>query len=292
MEETTVRSPSWRGAAGGSVGAVHPIERLRYVARSSGADHRLLVRETAQALRSLGAEPHELVVSARRIVQRHPSSGPLWWLCARLLTAPDPLRLAWELADEIEADSTPAVLARELADGAVVCTIGWPDLAAEALTRRGDVVVLSVDGDGSGGGLVRQMERSGIEVADVPSAALGTAAASAEVVLIEASAVSSTEALCPVGSRALAASAYCAEVPVWLVAGVGRRLPEPLWRRVAQRYADAAEPWAHDHELVPVATVSHVAGARGVFELTRANAEVLLAPECPVAPELLTNSAM
>ena len=76
-------------------------------------------------------------------------------------------------------------------------------------------------------------------------------------------------------------------MPVWLVAGVGRRLPEPLWRRVAQRYVDAAEPWAHDHELVPVATVSHVAGVSGVFELTAANADVLLAPECPVAPELL-----
>ena len=271
---------------------MHPIERLRYVARSSGADHRMLVRETASALRGLGAEPHELVVSARRIVQRHPTSGPLWWLCARMLTAPDPLRAAWELADEIEADPTPAVIARELPDGAVVCTVGWPDLAAEALTRRGDVVVLSVDGDGSGGGLVRQMERSGIEVFDVPSAAMGTAAASAELVIIEAAAVSSGEALCPVGSRALAAAAYCAEVPVWLVAGIGRRLPEPLWRKLAERQLDTPEPWARDHELVPVATVSHVVGPIGVSELTAANADALLAPECPAAPELLVDSAI
>jgi len=271
---------------------VHPIERLRYVARSSGVDHRLLVRETAQALRGLGAEPHELVVSARRIVQRHPSSGPLWWLCAKLLTAPDPLRLAWELADEIEADPTPAVLARELPDGAVVCTVGWPDLAAEALTRRGDIVVLAVDSDGSGNGMVRQMERSAIEVSDVPSAAAATAAASAEVVLIEAAAVSGSDALCPVGSRALAAAAYCAEVPVWLVAGVGRRLPDPLWRQLTKRYVESPEPWAFDVELVPIATTSHVVGPNGVTELTAANAAALLAPECPVAPELLTNSVM
>jgi hypothetical protein len=271
---------------------VHPIERLRYVARSSGVDHRLLVRETAQALRSLGAEPHELVVSARRIVQRHPSSGPLWWLCARMLTAPDPLATAWRLADEIESDPTPANLARELPDGAVVCTVGWPDLAAEAITRRGDVVVLAVDSDGSGAGMVRQMERSGIEVSDVSSAAAGTAAASAEIVLIEASAVSATEALCPVGSRALAAAAYCAEVPVWLVAGVGRRLPDALWQQVARRYAESPEPWTFDAELVPIATVSHVVGPDGVAEITAASAASLLAPECPVAPELLTNSAM
>lgn len=271
---------------------MHPIERLRYVARSSGVDHRLLVRETAQALRGLGAEPHELVVSARRIVQRHPSSGPLWWLCARMLTSPEPLRTAWELADEIEVDPTPAVVARELPDAAVVCTVGWPDLAAEALTRRGDVVVLAVDSDGSGSGMVRQMERSGIEVSDVASAAAGTAAAAAEIVLIEAAAVSGAEALCPVGSRALAAAAYCAEVPVWLVVGVGRRLPEPLWRQLAQRYVQAPEPWALDVELVPIATVSHVASPSGVVELTAANAANLLAPECPVAPELLTNSAI
>lgn len=271
---------------------MHPIERLRYVARSSGADHRLLVRETASALRGLGAEPHELVVSARRIVQRHPTSGPLWWLCARLLTAPDPLRTAQSLADEIEADRTPAVVARELPDGAVVCTVGWPDLTAEGLCRRGDVVVLSVDGDGSSGGLVRQLERSGVEVADVPTAALATAAASAEIVLIEAAATGGGEALCPVGSRALAAAAYCAEVPVWLVAGIGRRLPEPFWQRVAQRVGETGEPWTQDHELVPVATVSHVVGPSGVFELTAANADALLAPECPAAPELLANSVI
>ena len=225
-------------------------------------------------------------------MQRHPSSGPLWWLCARLLTSPEPLRTAWQLADEIEEDRTPAVLARELPDGAVVCTVGWPDLAAEGLTRRGDVVVLAVDGDGSGGGMVRQMERSGIEVADVASAALGTAAASAEVVLIEASAVSGSEALCPVGSRALAAAAYCAEVPVWLVAGLGRRLPQPLWQQLARRYVESSEPWTFDAELVPIATVSHVVGPDGVAELTAASAAALLAPECPVAPELLTNSVM
>jgi len=271
---------------------VHPIERLRYVARSSGVDHRLLVRETAQALRGLGAEPHELVVSSRRIVQRHPSAGPLWWLCARMLTAPDPLRTAWQLADEVEADPTPAVIARELPDAAVVCTVGWPDLAADALTRRGDVIVLAVDSDGCGSGMVRQMERSGVEVSDISSAAAGTAAAAADVVLIEAAAVSGSEALCPVGSRALAAAAYCAEVPVWLVAGVGRRLPEPLWRQLTRRYVESPAPWTFDVELVPVATVSHVAGPTGVRELTAANAGELLAPECPSVPELLTNSVM
>ena len=36
---------------------MHPIERLRYVARSHGGDQRLLVRETAGALSGLGLDP-------------------------------------------------------------------------------------------------------------------------------------------------------------------------------------------------------------------------------------------
>ncbi len=61
---------------------MHPIERLRYVARASGGDQRMLVRETAGALRGLGFDPAGLVVACRRIVERHPNSGPMWWLCA------------------------------------------------------------------------------------------------------------------------------------------------------------------------------------------------------------------
>ena len=55
---------------------VHPIERLRYVARARGADAESLVRETAGALRGLGLDPSGLVVACRRIVERHPTSGP------------------------------------------------------------------------------------------------------------------------------------------------------------------------------------------------------------------------
>ena len=76
---------------------MHPIERLRYLARSSGADQRVLVGETASALRALRMDPAGLVVSCRRIVERHPTSGPLWWLCAHMLTSPDPSQAARDL---------------------------------------------------------------------------------------------------------------------------------------------------------------------------------------------------
>ena len=93
--------------------------------------------ETASALRGLGLDPSGLVVACRRIVERHPTCGPLWWLCAELLTAPDPHRAVREAVDAITADATAVHLAEALPDGATVATIGWPALAA-------DVEVLAV----------------------------------------------------------------------------------------------------------------------------------------------------
>ena len=50
----------------GSLGGVHPIERLRYVARTTGVDQRLAVQETAAGLSSFAADPHALVTACRR----------------------------------------------------------------------------------------------------------------------------------------------------------------------------------------------------------------------------------
>ena len=149
-------------------GAVHPIERLRYVARASGADQTLLVRETAQALSAFRGDPSGLVAACRRIVDRHPTSAPLWWLCARVLTSPDGQREAWDAVDEIEGDRTAAELAFALPEDATVCVIGWPELVGEALPPRGDVEVLAVDSLGEGSGLVRRLVQAGIDAVDVP----------------------------------------------------------------------------------------------------------------------------
>ena len=72
---------------------MHPIERLRYVARAVGADPSLLVRETAAALADvMRVEPVGLVPACRRLIDRHLTVAPVWWLCARLLTAGRPDR--------------------------------------------------------------------------------------------------------------------------------------------------------------------------------------------------------
>lgn len=262
---------------------MHPIERLRYVARASGADQALLVRETAQALAAFRDDPAGLVAASRRIVDRHPTSGPLWWLCARLLTAPDGHREAWQAVETIEGDATAAELAFALPEEATVCVVGWPEIVGEALPRRGDVEVLAVDALGEGSGLVRRLLQSGIEAIDVPPSGLGAAVISSEVLLLEAVALGPSGFVAVSGSLAAAAVARHAGVPVWAVAGAGRVLPPRMWEALAGRQATrAADPWDVDEEVVPLELVDRICGPGGLV----APEDALRGTDCPVAPEL------
>lgn len=265
---------------------MHPIERLRYVARASGAPQAALVRETAAALGSLAFDPAGLVTACRRVLDRHPASGPLWWLAARVLTTVgDPDEEGWRCAGELDDDPTVEELVHALPADARVCVLGWPELAGEALARRGDLEVLAVDALDEGSGLVRQLRYAGVDADDVPVSGLGAAAASADLVLLEASAAGPSGFVAVAGSRAAAAVATQAGVLVWAVVGHGRRLPEPLFRALLQRLADEhpGEPWESTDELVPVELVASVAGTVGPIDPGLALAN----PDCPVAAELL-----
>ncbi|CAB4872665.1 unannotated protein [freshwater metagenome] len=248
----------------------------------------MLVRETAAAIADLDLDPAGLVVACRRIVERHPTSGPLWWLCASLLAANDPFREAWGLADHVDDDPTPGQLVQLLPDDATVCIIGWPDLVGEALVRRGDATVLVIDTNDEGSSLVRRLQRSDVQAEAVPAAGVAAGVAASDLVIIEAVAAGPDGALCALGSHAAAAVAYCSEVPVWLVAGRGRRLPEPMWRVMCERLAAADDGWSQPVELVPLALATGVLGADGLL-VAAAGA---LAAECPMAHELLRMSAM
>ena len=270
---------------------MHPIERLRYVARASGGDQRMLVRETAGALRGLGFDPAGLVVACRRIVERHPTSGPMWWLCASVLAAADPYRCAATLADELDADPTPDVLVEALPDGATVCVVGWPDLIGEALLRRGDSTVLAVDTDDDGMGssaFVRRLQRADVDAEIVPAAGLAAAVLSSDVVVVEALAARDADVLATAGSRALASVGYCAEVPVWAVIGRGRCLPAGLFDAMGQRLVDIGAPWDASAEVVPLGLCNYVVTPHGVMP----TGELALQPECPMSYELLRSSAM
>lgn len=248
----------------------------------------MLVRETAAAIAGLDLEPAGLVVACRRIVERHPTSGPLWWLCANLVTSTNPFREAWGLADQIEEDPTANQLVELLPDNATLCVIGWPDFSGEALIRRGDLAALVIDANDEGSSLVRRLQRADVDAEDVPAEGVAEAVLASDVVVIEAVAAGPDAALCSLGSHAAAAVAYCAEIPVWLVAGRGRRLPEQMWTAMLRRLDDTGDPWRRDVERVPVALVSNIVAAGGLTAVTTE----ALAPECPVAFELLRTSAM
>ncbi len=261
---------------------MHPIERLRYVARASGVDQALLVRETAGALASLSDDSAGMVTACRRVVARHPGSAPLWWLCSRVLTASDPMGEAWRAADEIELDPTASALSNSLPEDATVCILGWPELVSEALPRRGDLDVLVVDSLGEGSGLVRRLLRADMDVTDVPVTGVGGAASNAGLVLLEATAVGPDHALAVAGSLAAAAVARQAGVPVWMVAGAGRRVPRRVWDCLVSRLELADEPWDADDDLVPLGLVDQLVGPEGPESV----ADGLRRTDCPVAPEL------
>lgn len=265
---------------------MHPIERLRYLARSSGGDPRVMVGETASALRGMGVDPAGLVVACRRIVERHPTSGPLWWLCAHMLTATDPYVTARRLADEIDGDLTPEVLIDTIPTDITVCVVGWPDLAGEAILRRGDVRVLAIDADDQGGSFVRRLERADVEAEVIDPGGIAAAVLAADLVIVEALAASSSELIAARGSRAAASVAYCSEVPVWVVSGVGRCLPDAGFLSLVERLGDVRAPWLAEADVMPLALFSHVATAAGVATIEEAS----LTAECPLAHELLHTS--
>jgi hypothetical protein len=245
------------------------------------------VRETAGALAGLGFDPAGLVTACRRIVDRHPTSAPLWWLCARVLTAGDPLGEAWRCADEIAEDPTGTELARALPDDAIVCVLGWPEVVGEALVRRGDASVLVVDTLGEGTGLARRLRRADVDADEVAPSGLGAAAASSQLVILEASAVGPGSAVAVAGSRAAAAVARHAGVPVWLVGGVGRLLPARMWEALERRLDEASEPWDSDDELVPLDLVDALCGPAGPEPVV----DGLRRVACPVTPELFRRTA-
>jgi hypothetical protein len=268
------------------------MERLRMVARSSGEDPGMLAREAAAALAGCADDPRALVMACRRLVDRQPASGPLWWLAARVVASPDPETEAWRSAEALRADHTPALVAATLPEDATVAVLGWPEQVTEALRRRGDARVLVVDSLGDGSPLVAALDRAGSEASLVPESGIGTAVASSSLVLLDASALGPPSRsagrsgpggfLAVTGSHAAAAVAYTEQIPVWVVAGVGRVLPERLWRAMVAAVTAVGDPWDADWEVVPLGLATSIVGPDG----PQPPDEALARADCPDAPEL------
>jgi len=263
------------------VRAVHPIERLRYVARAGDADAVVLVQEAAGALAGLGDDPGGLLLSCRRLLARHPASGPLWALCARMLVGVDPMSEAYRFSSIVEDDPTGRVLAGALPDDGRITVLGWPDLIGDALRRRGDLEVLVVDARGEGSSFSRRLQSIDVRAEDVEESGLGAAAARSSVVLLEASAMGDTGLLAVPGSLAAAAVARTFDIPVWVVAGEGRVLPPRLWAAMLAHLPDVAA-WGAADEHVPIELVDQVVRPGGMCDVDVALHE----HDCPPAPEL------
>lgn len=208
-----------------------------------------------------------------------------------MTTSSEPFEVVWELAGATRDDRTASELASSLPDDADVVTIGAPSVIAQGLARRGDVRVLALDVEHSATSFVRRLERHDVEYEPVDAGMAGAATRVADVVLVEALALDAERVVVPSGSTTIAAAAAAWETPVWLVAGVGRRLPSGyLDAMVATResLADDQDDWTIGVEVLPTRLITHVVGPHGAMPMNPHAATA----ECPFAAELLRRSAM
>lgn len=227
-------------------------------------------------------------MACRRMLARHLTSGPLWWLCSRVCCAVDPVAEAYRAVEEFGADHTARELSLTLPDDATVCLLGWPELAAGALRARGDLEVLVVNAAGEGSGLARRLRQVDVDAVDVPLSGLGAAAASSHVLLVEATVMGPDALVAVAGSRAAAATTRHAGGEVWVVAGIGRGVPKPIWEVIAGRHGGQDEPWELDDEAVPLDLATAVVGHAGRLDVTAAVAAI----DTPVAPELFKEGVL
>lgn len=262
---------------------MHPIERLRYVARSGGVDPGELAEEAARAIATVADDQGTLVTSLRRLVWRHPTSGPMWWMAAHVLGSHDPRAAAVRCVTTLQDDRTPPALAYELPDDCTVTCIGWPEQVGNALFRRGDVRALVVDSLGEGSGFVRRLEQSDNQADEVPPSNTAGAVRWSNIVLLEASAVGTDSFVAVAGSHAAAAVAATTDAEVWLVVGEGRVLPQRFFDAIADHLDQDGEPWELDEELVPLSLVDKVVGPKALEPIEA----TLRRADAPMVPELL-----
>lgn len=231
---------------------VHPIERLRYVSRSGWAGPTALGAEAAYALADLSDhEPAAVLPACRRLLERNPSCGALWWVAARILSGGDPFEEAERCVQILEDDPTEELLDAALATGARVVRHGG---VAEVATA--DVVVVQVDAmgpgamvvDGDDRGLLDSARQLGVDV--WVQAGVG----------------------CVLPSR------------LWDVARALMDRPPPSRVQVSSPFLDDDGPPSHVC-VVGLDGVTRVAGPAGVGTV----AEALRVPDFPVPPELATS---
>jgi hypothetical protein len=200
---------------------VHPIERLRAVARAREVTQTLLAMEAASVLASFVGDPPGMVTATRRLLERHPAAGALWWTFARLLDAADVEAESYAIRRDLDGEPAASALGLDLPDRVVVAVVpdvaGGSELGLDLMRARDDLVVAHDPG-------ALHLDR------DEP-----------RILLVEAGAAGPDRFLAPEGTAEEMAAARDAGVAVWLVVDVGRRLPRPLFEALLRRAPAGAE---------------------------------------------------
>ncbi len=255
---------------------MHPIEQLRAIARAGDIDSTFLAIEAADALAELASEPRALVPACRRLLEHHRLAGPLWWLCAQVLGSPDPAAAAEQAAAQLIEDPTAEELAGCLPGAAVVAApcsatvcdalAGRPDchahLVGEPLALRR---ALRSIGQGAAGGA---------EVLGYGPSQPDEVLDGASLLIVEPAVAGPSGAILSESAASLAEVGRAMGVALWLVAGVGKVLPAPLFANCLSGGVD--------HRLLAVEDITAVIGPSGPTEPTKA----LAAGDVPCPPEL------
>lgn len=265
---------------------MHPIEHLRYIARSEGAPQNALVEETAQALSGLSGDPVSLVTATRRITSRHLTAGALWNLCAHLLCSNDPRESSREFLELVSKDHSADYLAVDLDSDISVLAVGWSPLLAPLLEQRRDIQCWVSDNFGQGSAYARALQRYDIEVEEFDPSGIASVCKEVDHVVLEAEAYCEFGAICASGSLATASVARQVGTEALLLAGAGRGVPPATFDAMNKlskvEFEESGNAvWAQPFEIVPVELIDRVSTANGI-----GGVEKLSVADGPVAPEL------
>lgn len=268
----------------GTFVGVHPIERLRAVARADGVPQDRLVAEAAMALSAFSSQPAAMLTAARQVVARQVTAGGMWWLAARMLGADDPWSAAGDVLDAIEADATTAGLEYALGEFGSVVVDAWSPTVVSVLLGETEPVAEVVDVDGRGDRLVQQLHARGVEVRHFGASAPGPADPSLPPgpYVAECAAMSPSAALVARGAGVSVDEAASAGREIWIVGGVGRLLPDEMFDALVARADAEGALDAEELEVLELDRVDRVVGPRGERRVHALARDV----DCPVAPEL------
>lgn len=265
---------------------MHPIERLRWIARAEDEPVSAVAIEAALTLAELVRdEPAAALMAARRLVEHHPSAGPIYWACARVLAADDPLSEASAVSRALSLDETArhlsSLLKEGLGAGSVLVTSAPCQVLEEALCLDpGGYVIRVVAEPQSLRHDVRSFGRVADEAIGYRPDECREALFGAAALVVEALAAGPAAVLTRPPAAALVDGAAAAGVPALLLVAEGRALPPPLAAAAARAAVTAGVA-----EVVPPGRFSSAVGRSGAGDA----ASLVSSVTCPPGDWLAAN---